>query len=175
MSRGYSGCCCRCLWHACGWNKPRWIDTGLLFPDVPSPRRGLTYPWRELVGLLPRPDYGPKPRLAPRLARGYAELAMDFEATSGRVLPVRPEHALWMTVLPLQERAAVLRQAVRALQPHLLVGRLLPAEESARCHSLIALGGHTYLGLQGRPYFAARDEMVRMLEGLAAHCVTQWQ
>ena len=37
------------------------------------------------------------------------------------------------------------------------------------------LGGRTYLGLKGRPYFAARDEMVRMLEGLAAHCVTQWQ
>ena len=45
----------------------------------------------------------------------YAELAMDFEATSGRALPARPEHALRMTLLPLQERAAVLRQAVRAL------------------------------------------------------------
>ena len=31
------------------------------------------------------------------------------------------------------------------------------------------------LGLKGRPYFAAHGEMVRMLEGLAAHCVTQWQ
>ena len=87
----------------------------------------------------------------------------------------RPEHALRMTVLPLQERAVVLRQAVRTLQPHLLVGRLLPAEESARCHSVIALGGRTCLGLQRRPYFAACDEMVKMLEGLAAPCVTQWQ
>ena len=100
---------------------------------------------------------------------------MDFEATSGRALPGRPEHALRMTVLPLQERAVVLRQAARALQQHLLVGHLLPAEESPRCHSLIALGGGTCLGLKGRPYFAARGEMVRMLEGLAAHCVTQWQ
>ena len=39
----------------------------------------------------------------------YAELAMDFEATSGRALPARPELAPWMTVLPLQERAVVLR------------------------------------------------------------------
>ena len=100
---------------------------------------------------------------------------MDFEATSGRALPARPEHALRMTVLPLQERAAALRQVAQALQPHLLVGRLLLAEESPRCHSLIALGGRTFLGLKGRPYFAVRCEMVRMLEGLAAHCVTQWQ
>ena len=105
----------------------------------------------------------------------YVELALDFEATSGRALPVRPEHTLRMTVLPLQERAVVLRQAAQALQPHLLVGRLLPAEESPRCHSLIALGGCTCLGLKGCPYFAARGDMVRMLEGLAAHCVTQWQ
>ena len=33
-----------------------------------------------------------------------------------------------MTMLPLQERAVVLRQAARALQPHVLVGHLLPAE-----------------------------------------------
>ena len=90
-----------------------------------------------------------------------------------RARSTRPR-ALQMAVLPLQERAAVLQQAVRVLQPHLLVGHLLPAEESAGCHSLIALGGRVCLGLQGRPYFAARDEMVRMLEGLAAHCVTQW-
>ena len=55
------------------------------------------------------------------------------------------------------------------------MGRLLQAEESAWCHSLIALGGCTCLGLQGRPYFATHDEMVRMLEGLVVHCVTQWQ
>ena len=34
---------------------------------------------------------------------------MDFEATSSRALPARPEHALRMTVLPLHERASVLR------------------------------------------------------------------
>ena len=175
---------------------------GLLFPDMPRPGRGRTYPWQELVGPLPRPGCGPQLRLAPGLPRGwkwdqqqatdlvawasmlrwcegevsYAELAMDFEATSGRALPARPEHALRMAVLPLQRsRAAVLRQASRALQPHLLVGHLPPAEESPRCHSLIALGGRTCLGLKGHSYFAARGEMVRMLEGLAAHCVTHWQ
>ena len=29
---------------------------GLLFPNTPRPGRGRTYPWQELVGLLPRPD-----------------------------------------------------------------------------------------------------------------------
>ena len=77
----------------------------------------------------------------------YAELAMDFEATSGRALPARPEHALRMIVLPLQERVAVTRQAVQVLRPHLLLARLLQAEKSPRCHSLIALGGCTCLGV----------------------------
>ena len=40
---------------------------------------------------------------------------MDFEATSDGALPARPEHALWMAVLLLQERAVVLRQAAKAL------------------------------------------------------------
>ena len=105
----------------------------------------------------------------------YAKLAMDFEATSGRALPARPEYALRMTVLPLQESAAVLQRAAWAIQPHLLLGRLLLAEESPGCHLLIALGGRTCLRLKGRPYFAARGKMVRMLEGLVAHYVTQWQ
>ena len=109
---------------------------GLLFPDMPRPGRGRKYPWQELVGPLPRPNRGPQLRLAPRFPRGwkwdwqlaadlvswasmlrwregevsYAELAMDFEATSGGALPARLEHALRMTVLPLQERAAVLRR-----------------------------------------------------------------
>ena len=54
------------------------------------------------------------------------EPAMDFEATSG-------QHALRLTVVPLQDRAAVLRQAIRALRPHLRVGPIW-------CHSLIVLG-----------------------------------
>ena len=90
-------------------------------------------PWWELVGPLPRLDRGPQLWLAPRLPRrwkwdqllatdliswasrvqwqeggvSYAELAMYFEAASGRALPTHPEHAMRMIVLPLQERALV--------------------------------------------------------------------
>ena len=102
---------------------------GLLFPDVPRQGRGSTHPWQDLVGLLPRPGDRPQLRLAPGVPCGwkwdqklaadlvswasmlrwqegkvsYAELALDFAATSGQALPVRPKHALRMTVLPLQE------------------------------------------------------------------------
>ena len=102
---------------------------------MPRPGRGCTYPWQELVGPLLRPGRGPQLRLAPGFPRrwkwdqqlaadlvswasmlrwregevSYAELAMEFEATSGWALPACPEHALRMTVFPLHERAAVLR------------------------------------------------------------------
>ena len=80
-----------------------------------------------------------------------------------------------MTVLPLTERAAVLRQAVRALQPHMLARELLPAAKAPRCKSLILLGGRVSLGVAGRPYFAVREQMPGQLEHLAAHCVMQRQ
>ena len=78
-------------------------------------------------------------------------------------------------MLPLPKGAAVLRHAVRALRPHLLLGRLLPSQKSAECYSRDKLGGRTCLELQGRPFLAAREKVVRMLEGLAVHCVTHWQ
>ena len=64
----------------------------------------------------------------------YAQLALDFELTVQRAPPARPEHAPRMAVLPLQERATVLRQAIRALQPHRLVGQILRADESMQVH-----------------------------------------
>ena len=69
------------------------------------------------------------------------ELALNFELTAHRALLAQPKHALHMTVLPLQERASVLRQAVRAVQPHMVVGHLQPGEERPHCKSIILLGG----------------------------------
>ena len=45
--------------------------TGLLFPDVPPPGLGRTYPWRDLVGPLPRLGRGPQLPLAQGLPRGW--------------------------------------------------------------------------------------------------------
>ena len=78
-------------------------------------------------------------KMSPRHAQvqSTAELALNFELTTQWSLPASPEHSRRMMVLPLQERAAVLRQAVRALQPHMLAGELLPARETPLCKSLI--------------------------------------
>ena len=120
----------------CEWAEADAGRTGLLFPDVPKPGRGCSYPWGDLVGPPPRPtEDTPRLQLMPRLPRGwkwdqqlaadilrwarrlqwaagkvtYAEPALDFELTVRRALPARPKHSLRMTVLPLQKRAAVLR------------------------------------------------------------------
>ena len=173
---------------------------GLLFPDLPRLGRGRTYPRQDLVSPVPRPDWGPQLPLAPGVPRGwkrdphltadlvswasilrwregevsYADLAMVFEATLGRALPApgaRPAHdcasAAGTSSCPTASRSGAPAAPVG--------GRLLPTEETPRCHSPIALGGCTCLGLRGRPYFAARGEMMRMFEGLAPHCVTHWQ
>ena len=54
---------------------------------------------------------------APKGKTSYADPALDFETTVGRALPVGPEHALRIIVLLLQERAAVLKQAIDPMQP----------------------------------------------------------
>ena len=144
---------------------------GLLFLDAPKLGRGRSYSWGGLMGLLPRPTEGRlRYQLMPGLPRGskwdrrlatdilrlawclhwtagevtYAELALDFELAVQQALAARPEHPLRMTMLPLQERATVLRRAVRALQSHML----LPATQTPRRKSLIPLGAGPAWGSQ---------------------------
>ena len=56
----------------------------------------------------------------------FIELALDFEAHSGRVMPAAPSAELESTVLSLQERARVLRTALVVLQMNLKSGTLVP-------------------------------------------------
>ena len=104
----------------------------------------------------------------------YAELRLDLELTISRALLARPEHNLRMTGLPLQEKACVLRWAIRAQQPHPVVGRLLQGDGVSCYHLPTPLGGRTCLGLTKHPYFVNRVVMVRQLEHLAVHCTTLW-
>ena len=119
-------------------------QAGLLLPDAPRPGRGHSYPWGELVGPLPQPTAGKRQlRLTPGLPWGWnwdqclvadiltwarelqwvmGELALDCELTVHRALPTGRVLVLRFVVPPLQERAAVLRQAIRALKPHMLAG-----------------------------------------------------
>ena len=57
---------------------------------------------------------------------------------------------------------------------HIVVGRLLPAEETPRCKYLLLLGG-AYMGVKGRPYFISGAAMIRQMESLAAQCIAIWQ
>ena len=92
----------------------------------------------------------------------------------GQALPVSLHHQLRGTRLPLGERAQVLRQALRLLQCHMAVGRLLHGTPSDRCRALIPLGGRLCAGLRARLFFAARADMVLQLQGLALHLQDAW-
>ena len=54
----------------------------------------------------------------------YAELALDFEEHAGRALPAAPGHKLAGRVLPLRERAHVLKLALDKTQHFLRAGEL---------------------------------------------------
>ena len=62
-----------------------------------------------------------------------AELAPDYQAFVGRVLPAPPDHRLRGTRLPLGEWAQVLRKAARLTQRHLMAGILLCRAPLGRC------------------------------------------
>ena len=57
----------------------------------------------------------------------------------------------------------------------MLAGELVPAAEAPYSKSLIPLGVRVKLGIAGSPYFAARGQMTRQLEHLAAHRVALFQ
>ena len=79
-----------------------------------------------------------------------------------------------MTMLLLQEPEAVLRQALWSLQPQMVLGRLVPTEETQRCKSLVKLCGPTYMGLKRCPDFASRTAMIRQVESLATYYTAVW-
>ena len=55
----------------CGDESAAGGQARLLFPDLPRPGRGHSYPWGDLCGLLPRPPRQPALCLAPGLPRGW--------------------------------------------------------------------------------------------------------
>ena len=52
----------------------------------------------------------------------FVELALDFEAHSGRAMPASPGAELQAIVLSLHERSRVLRTALAVLQRHVTAG-----------------------------------------------------
>ena len=107
-----------------------------LFPDQPRPRPRNPFPWDDFVGPLPGDTIRNQPRLRRGAPPGWrcpqdfvqdlvkwaraltwmpgpaevtmAELALDYEAFSGRALPASPDPHLRVTRMPLGERAQIL-------------------------------------------------------------------
>ena len=100
----------------------------------------------------------------------YPELAMDFEARAGRALPSAPQARFRGLCLSLRERGRVLRLAVGHLQKLVVAGSLLPAQAQTRCGALVPLEGPQLCGLNRRPYFNRRKEMIHHVKEPQEYC-----
>ena len=168
-----------------------------------APDARAAYPWHQLgAGPLPRPPARP-PLDAPEglpphwpweatflhallrwagallwLPRQgqvtYVELALDFEEHAGRALPAAPGHKLAGRVLPLRERAHVLKLAPDRTQQFLRAGELLGGQLRPLCNALVPLGGYRCMGRTERPVFACRQAMQEHMRRLEVHCRALW-
>ena len=127
--------------------------SGLFLRALQPGKRG-RYPWADLCDPLPRLPPVLALHMRPRMPPGWprwepafahipvrwawalawqpgpgdvsgAELALDYEAFIGRVLPPYPHYKLQGTRLPRGERAQVLHHAARLVQQHMASRRLL--------------------------------------------------
>ena len=104
----------------------------------------------------------------------YVELPLDFEEHVGRALPVAPGHKLAGRVLPLRERAHVLKLALDRTQQFLRAGELLGGQLRPLCNALVPLGGYRCMGRTERPVFACRQAMQEHMRRLEVHCRALW-
>jgi hypothetical protein len=95
---------------------------------------------------------------------------MDFEARAGRALPSAPQARFRGLCLSLRERGRVLRLAVGHLQKLVVAGSLLPAQAQTRCGALVPLEGPQLCGLNRRPYFNRRKEMIHHVKEPQEYC-----
>ena len=77
-------------------------------------------------------------------------------------------------MLPLQERARVLRLALCTMQKLVTRGALHPAKVITRANSLVPLGGPQQSSLNPRPYFVSRQAMVGHIAKLSQYCEETW-
>ena len=76
--------------------------------------------------------------------------------------------------LPPQEHAHVLRLALATLQKLVKTRVLYPTANMTRCGAPIPLGGPALCGLNKRPYFACRYQMIAHINMLARFCESTW-
>ena len=104
----------------------------------------------------------------------YRELALDFEEHAGRTLPAAPGHKLAGRVLPLRERAHVLKLALDKTQQFLRAGGLLGGQLCPLCNALVPFGGCKCMGRTERPVFACCQAMQEHMRRLEVHCRALW-
>ena len=102
------------------------------------------------------------------------ELALDFEAHSGRVMPASPGSELQSVVLSLRERARVLRTALSVLQRRVVTGAPVQGRLTPKARSLVPLGAGPLAGHPARPYFTRRQALRVQLQAPATYCQERW-
>ena len=80
-------------------------------------------------------------------------MALDFEAHCGRALPATLSTVLNAELMPLHERARVLRVALSVLQKHVVQGSLQCGEMTSRANALVPMGAGLMVGLTACQYF----------------------
>ena len=104
----------------------------------------------------------------------FLELALDFEEFAGCMLPAAPQAKWTGHTLSLHERARVLRLALATLQKLVKTRVWYPVANMTKCAALITLGGLALCGLNRRPYFACRRQMITHGSMLAHYCESTW-
>ena len=104
----------------------------------------------------------------------YVELALDFEEHAGRALPAAPGHKLAGRVLPLGQRAHVLKLALDKTQQFLRAGELLGGQLRPLCNTLVPFGGYKCMGRTETPVFVCRQAMQDRMRRLEVHCKALW-
>ena len=102
------------------------------------------------------------------------ELALDFEEHAGRALLAAPGHKLAGRVLPLRERAQVLKLALDKTQQFVRAGELLGGQLRPLCNALVPFGGYKCMGRTERPVFACHQAMQEHMRRLEVHCRAPW-
>ena len=83
----------------------------------------------------------------------FMELALDFEAFAGQLLPPAPRSKYVGGDVSLQEKGRVLRRIVTLLGRATERESVFPVRVTHHCRSLTSMGAGMVMGLEGRPVF----------------------
>ena len=172
-----------------------------IFDLCTTKKVGIDYPYRQLVGPLPKPV--PSTPITPKSMKladshwnatfqrdllswlqafqwipgrhqvSFMELSMDFELYAGRTLPAAPQAVYKGEMLSLPERAKVLKLGLAILHRHMMTGHLFLDGVLTKCTALGG-GGGMVVGLSAPPCFTCRHHMLPMMLNPRKYRETVW-